>query len=108
VTSVLLAVGTAQAGPASLTDTAVDLANKARDGCCFPPSDAGPGSAPPWHRCSCQDRDWDHAATYLPDRPRVGVPGAIRHSAWWQFRPTGRMACWIQIPMPLRQDQMWL
>jgi hypothetical protein len=67
VTSVLLAVGAAQAGPMTLTDTVVDVANYTSDGVYFLPSGANPSTSPSFHRYYYQDWDWDHAVTYLPD-----------------------------------------
>ncbi len=67
MTSVLLAVGVANAGPMSLTDTVSDTANFASDGLYFLPSGDSPAQAPPFYRYFWQDWDWDHAVTYLSD-----------------------------------------
>lgn len=67
VTSVLLAVGAAQAGPMSLTDTVVDTANFTSDGNYFLPAASSPSYNPPYYRYFYQDWDWDQAVTYLTD-----------------------------------------
>jgi hypothetical protein len=67
VTSVLLAMGVANAGPMSLTDTVGDTANFASDGLYFLPSGTSPGIAPPFYRYGYQDWGWNQAVTYLAD-----------------------------------------
>jgi hypothetical protein len=67
VTCVLLAMGVAQAGPMSLTDTVGDTANNSTDGLYFLPSGSSPSYTPPYYRYFFQDWDWDHSVTYLPD-----------------------------------------
>jgi len=66
VTSVLLAMGVANAGPMSLTDTVGDLADFGSDGLYFLPSGTDPQTVP-YYRYFYQDWDWDHAVTYLGD-----------------------------------------
>lgn len=67
VTSVLLAMGVAQAGPMSLTDTVGDIANNSSDGLWFLPSGTSPSHDSLYYRYYYQDWDWDHSVTYLGD-----------------------------------------
>lgn len=67
VTSVLLAMGVAQAGPMTLTDSVSDVANNASDGVWFLPSGESPEHDSTYYRYFYEDWDWDHAVSYLPD-----------------------------------------
>jgi hypothetical protein len=88
VTSVLLAMGVANAGPMSLTDTVGDIANFASDGLYFLPSGTNPAYLPPYYRYFDQDWDWDHAVTYLPDPSpdasgvRTLLSASLKVEAW--------------------------
>jgi hypothetical protein len=67
VTSILLAMGVAQAGPMTLEDTVQDIANFSSDGVWFLPSGITPHHDSVFYRYFYQDWDWDHAVTYLGD-----------------------------------------
>jgi len=88
VTSVLLAMGVANAGPMSLTDTVTDLANNSSDGLWFLPSGTSPSHDSLYYRYFNQDWDWDHAVTYLGDPSpdasgvRTLLSGTLTVYAW--------------------------
>jgi len=88
VTSVLLAMGVANAGPMSLTDTVGDLANNGSDGLWFLPSGATPSHDSLYYRYFYQDWDWDHSVTYLGDPSpdasgvRTLLSGSLTVYAW--------------------------
>ncbi len=67
VTSVLLAMGVAQAGPMTLPDTVGDTANFGTDGNYFLATGASPSHNSTSYRYFYQDWDWDHSVTYLGD-----------------------------------------
>ncbi len=67
VASVLLAMGVANAGPMSLTDTVSDLANNSSDGLWFLPSGDSPAHDSVYYRYFYEDWDWDQSVTYLAD-----------------------------------------
>lgn len=76
VTSVLLAMGVAQAGPMSLTDTVGDVANNSSDGLYFLPSGTSPSHDSLYYRYFYQDWDWDHSVTFLDD-PSPDASGVL-------------------------------
>jgi len=62
LTSVLLAVGVANAAPTTVCDTA----NFTSDGLYFLPPGFSPGYVTPFYRYYYQDWGWDHAVTFDP------------------------------------------
>jgi hypothetical protein len=97
VAIVLLAMGTAQAGPVSLTDTVTDVANYGSDGVYFLPNGTAPNT-PPYYRYFFQDWSWDHAVTYLADPSpdasgvRTLESGSLTVYAW-QADETDQIIC---------------
>jgi len=62
LTSVLLAVGVANAAPTTVCDTA----NYVSDGLYFLPASISPGYVPPFYRYYFEDWGWDHSVTFGP------------------------------------------
>ncbi len=67
VTSVLLAMGVAQAGPMTLSDTVENTADFSTDGTWFLPSGSPANNYSSSYQYFFEDWDWDHAVTYLAD-----------------------------------------
>jgi hypothetical protein len=115
VATVLLAMGVAQAGPVSLTDTVTDVANNGSDGLYFLPDGTTPNT-PPYYRYFFQDWDWDHAVTYLADPSpdasgvRTLLSGSLTVYAWQadetdQIIADGTVLGNLQSPPPGLPDQ---
>lgn len=91
VSSLLLAVGVANAGPVTFPGTVTNIADNASDppaASWFLPAGDSPGYIPPWYRYGFQDWGWDHGVTYPPDPCPCGsgvfsfVSGSLTVYAW--------------------------